>query len=441
MTDAALAAALQTGATQGVLSSTFGTVATAGHSPHRMLSKAAKGQVIGTGGKPVVAFRIDHGVQQWIDTVWPLFSARSMPAGVGIFTDAIDEGAANLIEPTTHTWAEIQTSHRAGWEVWAHSKTHRDPTQAGTTLLQETVTSADTIESHDMRVMGYSGPGISGNTTPLYSALWDGQWDAPWAQLCLGRFGLMELGGSLAGGYWRSIPTMGCYDLGHYTLDASTLAAAEAYLDTAIALGLSVEFMLHTKYVVEGSVAFTVANLTSLLDYVKTKWDADQVEVLTPSGLAFADPNTSARLNLIRDGSFAALTNWAPLSSAAIATDGGHTGPNYVTMPVAGGDITQTIPSPMLKTLSVQGTTCMIEAWIRGTGAGTTVARFIARDASNAAYLTETRTVIVTADNVWKRVRWPFTISPLTYTMSLEISRTGGGTATLNVDDVRIMPV
>ena len=75
-----------------------------------------------------------------------------------------------------------------------------------------------------------------------------------------------------------------------------------------------------------------------MLDYIKTKWDKGSIEVLTPSGLMFADPNSSKRLELNIDNSFEGLTvahsgAWVGSNrwiGKSIETSGGRTGKNFM---------------------------------------------------------------------------------------------------------------
>ncbi|BCW20181.1 hypothetical protein NtRootA9_28890 [Arthrobacter sp. NtRootA9] len=58
-------------------------------------------------------------------------------------------------------------------------------------------------------------------------------------------------------------------------------------MDLALSLGLGVEFMIHSNRI--GAAGYlSSADFTALLDYVVTKRDPGQIEVLTP--LAWRSP-------------------------------------------------------------------------------------------------------------------------------------------------------
>lgn len=423
------------------------------HATRQASIRQAKGGSIGTNGKPVIAFRIDHGAQAWLATVWPLFKARGLTASYGCLTSSFAGGPGTVLEPTTYTWADLQSKHREGFEVWAHSQTHKDPAVAGTTIESEVIGSADLIEAQNIRVMGWQQPGISGNTTPGYSSDWDNagrDWSDTYGQAVLGRYGLAEMGDVAHGNKYRWLPHHGGYDLPHYTLDGVTDAAAIAYIDTAIAKGMSIEFMLHPEFIVGNTVngavrtvTMTQAMLTAVLDRVKVLRDAGTVMVLTASGMAFADPTHSRRLNLFSNSDFeGGVTGWSLTSGAVLNTDGGFSGANYVRLPASGAQARQTLNDSSLSALGVKGGTFEIEARVRVNGTGTPNLRFLVLDASNSLRL-NVQSNEVHSPGGWKKVSYPFTLPLDTDAIQLDVTWTGAAHAgaTVDVDDIRIMPI
>lgn len=421
------------------------------HAIHYNRARRAKGGVVGTDGKPVISFRIDHGVDDFLSTIWPLFNARQLPCSVGVCPDTIENPNA-AYEPTTTTWAQLKAAALQGFEIWSHSATHQDPAVTGNSLDYEIRQSKEKIEAKGLRVVGWQMPGIPGCQTPHYSNNFKAasSWASEVGQRLLAEYGLIENMGD-DGGAMRVLPSMGDYDLGHYTLDGMTATQATNNIDLAIAYGYSIQFMLHPDFIVGGTVTHTVANLTTVLDYVKTKRDAGQIEVLTASGLAFADPNTSRRLDLVRDGSFEGMaagaitgstTPWlrAGGTGGTIVADGGHTGSKYAHLAAADGYTYVYQGNGQLTNLGLKGHTMMFEAWTRCTVANTE-ARLVVQDSNDTTKLNVDRFWNITAGSGWQLLRCPFTIPMDTSgTINFRVARRLGS-GDLDFDDIRVYPV
>lgn len=413
------------------------------HEVRRDALKRAKGGVVGTNGKPVIAFRIDHGVQEWLDTIWPLFKARRLTASLGVVPDSLDDGS---YEPTTYTWENLRKASTAGFEIWSHSKSHVDPFIEGSTIYQEVVGSADSIESHDIRVHGWQQPGISSLSQPGYAANWEAEgydWSALYPQLVLGRYPLVEMGGNGLGNKMRWLPTGPGYDMPHYTIESFNAATVNAYIDKAVALGMSLQLMHHPRFVIAGSSVMTLADLTAVLDHVAALRDAGTIEVLTASALAFADPTTSRRLDVARNGNFAGgFTDWTNGGGVTLTDDGAK---KWATFPsgVAGATntINQLLDDGIIRSIGLQGTVMEVTATVKAEGAVDAVPlRFEIRDASSTTRLSEIVTFSVNR-GAPQTIRLPFALSPTTTTLSLILTRTAGGTgSSVSATDIMIRP-
>jgi hypothetical protein len=418
----------------GLTAGTLLTPKVNSHPARHSAVKRSKGGVIGTNGKPVISFRIDHGVDQWLADFWPLFRARGIAASVGVLSRVMGQ-PADPYEPTVTTWAELRAAATQGFEVWSHSHTHSDPAVVGTTLEQENVTSADIIESHGFRVDGYQMPGVPNVTVPDYSNNWQGDWSSPTGQQLLGRYGLIEAISN--SDHLRFLPTDGCYGLNHYTLDGLTFAQAKQMTDDALAIGASVQWMLHPRFISAGSTTFKIADMVAFLDYVKGLWDAGAVEVLSGTGIAFADPNTSRRLNLLRDSDFASLAPiasgraWETISSAGTGGTELRTvdGETVLHIPSTGAftSVAQTMPSGHLDSLGVRGATFLFEGEVRCLTSNT-AARVIMSDPTDTTRLLYTTSHPLTVAGGWTKVRVPFTLHPGTTRPRFALGRhTGTG--------------
>lgn len=419
------------------------------HSVHLGNVRRAKGGVIGTGGKIAVALRVDHGVDAFLSTFWPLLKARQMPCSLGVNPTSLDQSVNNQ-DPTTTTWAQLFAEHRNGFEVWSHAATHLDPAVTGNSLEYEIAESKRLIEAQGFVVNGFTSPGITPCATPDYSTNFDPKtsWSSRVGRLYLANYGLIQ-GPNTSGGAMRYLPTNGCYDLGHITLDGLTQAQAQAQLDTAIDLKASIEFMFHPKFIKDGTVTMTVAAFTGFLDYLKAKRDAGQVEILTSSGMAFADDGTTKRMNLIRDGGFETQTTLSGSSSpwttsdgtgAMIATDGGHSGSKYVRIPASAGTQLIQQSNANIRNFNVHGQTMIVEAWARCTVADNQ-ARITVTDPSDSSKLLVALQQNLTVAAGWTKLRSIFTL-PTNMSGAVQvIMYRGTGTGDVDYDDVAMYPV
>lgn len=407
--------------------------------------KRSRAGRIGTGGKPVVAIRVDHGVDDFLETFWPLMKSRNIPCGIGVMTDVMGK-PDNPYEPTKTTWVELYKEHLTGFEVWSHSATHLDPAITGNTIDHEIVGSKRAIETNGFRCQGFQMPGISNTQYDNYSSRWNAQtsWQSDVGQALLSTYGLIQVNG-IIGGSRRMLPTDGCYDLGHYTLDGMDWATTKGLLDTAIDGGFSTEWMLHPSFIMKGTVTHTVAHFTAFLDHIVQLRASGTIDIVTPSGLAFADPDTSRRFNPIRDASFEKVQSittgtqpWAAGGASlpvSINTDGGRTGTNYLHLPASAG-YTYVQQGVSVKNTGLEGATMRVEAWVRCVGSATEA----------SIYVTDNRNMVVQRwSNIqpggdWQRVWSIITIPRDAEVISVRLARRVGS-GDLHFDDIQLSPI
>lgn len=414
------------------------------HLNNKLAAQRGKGGVVGTGGKAAVAFRIDHGVQQWLDVIWPMFKARGIPASIGLVTDAIGNPGFSY-EGTAYTWAQLRAEARKGFEVWSHTATHGVPSAATReAYYAAAIAPKAVIEANGLKCMGYQQPGAGGspNTIPDWSGNWipGSSWNSELGQQLMAAYGLIEINGE-AGGALRQLPAQD-NDLGWYTLDSNTLAGMKVRIDQAIQYGWAVKFMLHPAFIVGNGYPFKEADVAALLDYVKEKVDAGQLVALTASGLQFADMGTR-RLDLMWDNDFAtAAVAGAPwtLSSAAagfttFGTDGGRT---YAQIAAGGGTGYLYQANQQVASLGAAGQTFMAEVEARAVGANQQVGITLL-DETNPTELNFSTYFDQTAGAAWKIYRQPVTIPKETARVVLRVRR-GTGSGDLQVRGVRLRP-
>ena len=264
--------------------------------------RRGKGGVIGTGGKAVISFRFDHGLDDFKLKVWPLFEARGIPGSFQVVSDSIGN-LSSVYQPTAATWTDLKEIHRRGVDIWSHSRTHGDPSATSTTWEREIIEPRDEIVKNGMRCMGWSTPGSP--------ATYGGSLDTPdkidsvAGRMIRANYGLYEM--YMLGSTYRVLPTNGCRGL-RPSAQIDSLSSAEiiAIVDEAVAYGYGINFMMH-PVVIDQPGRITTAALTEVLDYVNGLRASNKLMLLTTSGLAFADPNTARRFDLNPSGAYASV--------------------------------------------------------------------------------------------------------------------------------------
>jgi hypothetical protein len=413
----------------------------------------ARGRVIGTAGKAAVALRWDHHLNSLESKVVPLLTARGLPSGLAHLTDFSGDGNSG-----NATWDDVRLWNWQGMEVWSHGVDHTDPRSdpdgpyAG--YIKNIVDTKVEIEAQGIRCQGWMQPGISNPDPNFPGPPYDGMLSDEASVLTPTGWMLGATHSVFEGdvnGYLRPLPTGVQYGLGHYTIDSVTsLATLTAILDQAERYSAGVEFMLHATFL-DQATRITTALFTQFLDELVTRRNAGRLEILTPSGLYYADPNSTSRYNAIANGSFDAthvptstsagtIGAWDLVGSNYILVDdgSGHDGSNYVTCPLATGVsvIRQIIPTNVF----TPGQTYMAEAWYRAPGTASQ-ARMIISDHNNQSNpVPITLVPTLGAGSDWTPIRQAFT-APMTATnMRLQVGRIGNG-GPVDVSDVSIRPV
>jgi hypothetical protein len=190
----------------------------------------------------------------------------------------------------------------------------------------------------------------------------------------------------------------------------------------------------------------SLSDFATLLDYIVAKRDAGMVEVLTPSGLMFADRGTQ-RLDLLYDNTFEAMktgvsseeTPWNVGWSTGITvqTSGGHTGRHFMRWPATASNLINQRAEDLIRR-NFNGETFIFEGWAKSNGSTSTVSRVLIQDYSDRTRLS----LDLHRENIparWTKVRHAFTIPPLTNRLAVILGRYSG--AGIDWDDVHVWKV
>lgn len=398
-------------------------------------SRRSHGGKIGTSGKGVIAFRIDHYIDAYRATVWPLMKARGFVAGLGIISRP-----DNPVDPTTSTWAQVKQLVNEGNEVWSHTATHTDPGNDPARVIEEVVTSKQELEAQGFKVHGFQMAGTA-TTNPNFGSNFNSMEDfnSPVGRLLLSNYGLIEC---YAGGSRRLLPTDGCYGLDHVTIESLTLTQIKAVVDEVTRYGYGVELMIHANRI--GAAGYlSLTDFTALLDYIKAAWDAGTLEVLSPSGLAWADPASDYKTELLTDTSFegvSAPSSAGPVwfmqggSGVTVGTDGGRTGSKYARFTPASGFAYMLQSNTKVQQLGLQGTAMIVEGWARAPLGAANARMFVVDNNDNTRINLDVNWALA-AGQGWTRFRIPFVCPVGTTNLAIKVSRFSGDT--IDWDDVR----
>ena len=410
--------------------------------------KRRKGGMIGTNGKSVIAFQIAHQLDPFKATIWNEFRSRGLPVGWGVVTGAVGD-PADSYEPTTATWADVKKHFYEGAEVWAHSRTHLEPSPIGTdggdTIKGEIQGAREDIEAQGLYAMGWQTAGVYPVAlTPYYNDFMGPTseditgWKSEVGQRLLANYGLVSL---ISAGGKRFLPTNGSEGLGYWTFDNQTYTTTKAQIDILKDRpGHGLVLAMHPKNIgLAGMMSF--ADFTATLDYVKQLWDAGTVEVVTQSGMAFADPGTSRRLNLLIDNTFDGGTttgSWGLVGGALRETSGGRTGSNFLRLPSGTGAYAAQGPGTNLRTWGSHGMVFMFDGWARNNDAVNTVGARVQIYANTPGGNVTLRDVTTTlaASAPWTRLRIPVGIPKDATNVVVQLMRSGLGT--VDYDDVNL---
>ncbi len=405
--------------------------------------RMAKGGVIGTDGKGVVALRFDDYQNIFREKIYPLLVARGLPCSMALvsqFNVKLDWGIGT-------TWNDIRDWNRNGVEIWSHGTDHQDYSKDGDAgLYKQIVTSKEEIEAQDIKVVGWALPGVKPSTSNLpYNGLKKPEdYNSTTGRMLKDTYALTE---AYAYNPVRTLPMDIYHGANHKTVSdgEETLSSSIEAIDAAIKNKSGIELMCHSGNL-EKPGNMTFKEYETLLDYIKAQWDNGLIEVLTPSGMFFADPNSNSRLKLNTDDSFEGLTvaspgawketkNW---NNVTIEKNSGRTGENFLRISGSDADsgVTQKIAN--LDELGVSGEQFVFEGWFRGDGSGDTAGVVKINDCDNPNNLNIVKTA-VSVGTSWTRVRFVFCLPPGTKNITLSICRGTG--AAIDWDDVTIKKI
>ncbi|MHA7292900.1 hypothetical protein [Arthrobacter sp. HLT1-21] len=385
--------------------------------------KARRGGVIGTSGKSAVSFRFDHGLTNFETKVLPILRKYGIP-----WSQATN---SNQLANAGNTSSFLELS---GWcindggEVWNHGRDHASAS-GPEPIFKEIVTALDELKAGmpALIVEGWAPPGVAAGGFDGYAPAetLEQHWNTYAGQLVLAYHAAVS---GYIPGLYRPLPADLPIGFGHATIDAQTPAWVDGVIRGAVNSRMGVQLMLHSANV-DTVGNMTTAQVDEVFANVAALRDSGQIEVLTPTGMLLADPESDYRHNLISNGYFKdAFTGWLNTVAWATTTVSGIT---YATT-TTGTPITQAIGFSR-KEAFLGGTRELVYQVRAGTGA-------VVRTAATGTGITASKDHTLAASPNWVEVRKPITI-PANFTgdLTVAVGRVSGGI--VDIADIRLRSI
>lgn len=404
-------------------------------------ARASKGGGVGVGDRGVIAIRFDDWHADFKANAYPVITRLGLPAGYATIS-RLDQ--QSWTEGITHS--DIREWNRNGVEFHSHGTDHKDPTPDGDAgIVDQIVNSKSEIESWGVKVQGWMHPGA----TPVTDGVPYGSSFTQTSDLYTARAGVLvrstyPVSEFYCHGIVRMLPSGLLHGNDHVTpSDAMPFQSAIDWVDTAIRDRVGVEMMFHCGNIGKpGNI--TWPQFEELMEHIASARSSGTLEVLTPSGLVFAD-KTSSRLDLIEPLPFNAMRpsedmplgwsgHWLGKSVGEAAGPDGQD-----TLRFAGD--TGSLISRRINSLSawgVSGETFVVSGTVRALTEVSTVSRVVITDYEDSSRLNLSLTR-VRLDSSWTRVYHAFTLPPGTDRINVSIGRNSGGAiewADLRIDKV-----
>lgn len=330
------------------------------HAVRRSIFKRRRGGVIGTGGKPVVALRFDHGLNNFKNLVLPELIRLGLPGSMAMNSapNRWDLPESNEVTPAMLDGYAVNN----GIEVWNHSQTHGGAEDLAS-LTREVVTGLTELQAQipSVPIEGFVIPGVPSGNYGGFSAGEDaGRWDTMAGRLILGYHAVSSSHMAGTDGPLTGDQPVLSRQMGVDSMSASSSIAA---INRAVAAGAGMTVFLHPSQL-DLSGKITTAAYTQVLEHIAALRDSGAVEVLSMGGLSIADVTRDYRHDLAVDPEFTSgLAAWGSPSGWSTDSDGG------VTTGISSANLSQT--ASLSGREWAQGSPRELVARVRSRGGGT----------------------------------------------------------------------
>ncbi len=278
------------------------------------VASAAKITNLSELNKARVSFTFDDGFASTRTLAAPILEARGID-GVLYLTSGVPDGQITLDDNQPGiTWAQVRELQDVyGWEIGGHTRTHVEmPTVTATQNEAELTTSNTAFQANGLNVTNFASP----------FGAYDNNTIAEILKYYKSHRAFQDRDALNSAPYNRAILMV--QDVN----DATTPAQVQAWVDQAIANKQWLILVFHDTAVAKNpnyEYTVTTANLTTMANYVQTKVNAGQIQVVTTEqGITIPGANV-----LQNSGFEAGLANgWNTDNATAVKADNANHG-NY----------------------------------------------------------------------------------------------------------------
>lgn len=268
-------------------------------------ARRRRGGAIGTDGKAAIALRFDHWLTDFKAKVMPLLEQYSLPASQAIIPSLVGQTGNAM------SYAELQTwCLTGGGELFNHGLGNHVATNVESEYEAQILTGLANLQAGTPRIAieGWNPPGVAagswGGFAPMETPA---QYETIAGQLVLKNHAIVS---GYIGNVYRDLDGSNPIGADHSTIDSSTAGQAKVTIDRMVKTGMGGVLMLHPN-MLDQAGRITTAALGEVLAYIAQLRDEGKLEVLSQSGLHFADAGSARRSNWVWNGRFDTnLADW-----------------------------------------------------------------------------------------------------------------------------------
>lgn len=282
-------------------------------------ARRRRGGTIGVGNKAVFAFRYDHWLTDFKAKVMPIHAEHDVPASQAIIPSLVGTPDNNM------TWAELQDwCLDSGGELINHGLGDHVSTNVEADYVREIREGLAAIQAGTPRlaIEGFNPPGVVSESWGGYSPMDTyARHETYAAQVILNNHAVVS---GYIGNVYRDLDGSNPVGPAHLTIDGTTASAVKQVMDRMVKTGMGGVFMLHPN-MLDQAGKMTTAGLAEIIAYAAQLRDEGKAEILSQTGLHFADTGSSRRSDWVWNGDFTdGLTDWTGTGYSAV-TEGGRT--------------------------------------------------------------------------------------------------------------------
>ncbi len=308
----------------------------------------------------VVSLRFDDNDQVEYSTIYPLLRDRNLVALFAVPYDTID-----AVSKCTLT--QLKQMQRRGMEIACHSRTHGGSPATVADFISETTAAADDMRALGLHVQHFIQPGTWTGDCYFDS---EAKMDGVFGRILRSYFATASSYVPVSGDTNNvcAMPRRKHFGGNGRSSNYLSVAVIEDQIDKVTMYGGGIEIYFHSYNFGTGGGNLTLAEFTTILDYIETARDGGYLDNLTPTGMNYAQQSATPH-NILFDPQMllqvtGTLYGWRPYSGTPTITAGaGRSGGNAATVGAGANSISQMLIGSNLRSL-------MVRVWVKSAATG-----------------------------------------------------------------------